>query len=67
MPLVNVSNFLINLWMGFLICLDLVSSNGLCKVTFIYDSKGVLNKELLQFRILGEGGGGRGGKGLITS
>lgn len=65
MPLVNVSNFLINLWMGFLICLDLVSSNGLCKVTFIYDSKGVLNKELLQFRILG-GGGGRGG-GLITS
>ena len=46
--------------MGFLICLDLVSSNGLCKVTFIYDSKGVLNKELLQFRILGEeGGGGR--------
>lgn len=45
--------------MGFLICLDLVSSNGLCKVTFIYDSKGVLNKELLQFRILGEEGGGR--------
>lgn len=61
MPLVNVSNFLINLWMGFLICLDLVSSNGLCKVTFIYDSKGVLNKELLQFCILGEGGGGGGG------
>ena len=47
--------------MGFLICLDLVSSNGLCKVTFIYDSKGVLNKELLQFRILGGGGGGGGG------
>lgn len=45
--------------MGFLICLDLVSSNGKCKVTFIYDSKGVLNKELLQFRILGEEGGGR--------
>ena len=43
--------------MGFLICLDLVSSNGLCTVTFIYDSKGVLNRELLQFRILGGGGG----------
>ena len=43
--------------MGFFICLDLVSSNGLCKVTFIYDSKGVLNKELLQFRILGGEGG----------
>lgn len=54
--------FLINLWMGFLICLDLVSSNGLCTVTFIYDGKGVLNRELLQFRILGGGGGG-----LITS
>ena len=48
--------------MGFLICIDLVSSNGLCKVTFIYDSKGVLNKELLQFRILGGGGGGGGGR-----
>ena len=48
--------------MGFLICLDLVSSNGLCKVTFIYDSKGVPNKELLQFRILGGGGGGEGGR-----